>query len=172
MAYVNAPHQNIAYIRTFCYNMWCMDMLRQAEPNDARNLFLWRNDPGTRRMSLQTGEITYEGHLRWFHSKLNDSDCYFYILEHDRIPSGTIRLDRTEGGTFGLSYTIAPDKRGLGLGNTILSLAVAAASHTDGIEKLTAEVKEDNLPSIRCFEKNSFIRIKEENGLYLYERSL
>ncbi len=123
-------------------------------------------------MSLQTGEITYEGHLSWFHSKLNDSDCYFYILEHDGIPSGTIRLDKDEEESFEISYTIAPDKRGLGLGSVILSLAVSAARHMSGIRKLTAEVKKENLPSIRCFEKNSFKITGESESLFHYELTI
>lgn len=138
-----------------------MDNLRKVTENDIDILFEWANDPLTREMSLNSDRISYETHTQWFYKKMQDSNCYFYILEHNGTPAGTIRLDKASDfllpDAYFISYGIAPVFRGMGLGNIILKLIEAEAkSLPSGIRYLVGKVKPENTASVCCFKANNF----------------
>ena len=54
-------------------------------------------------------------------------------------------------------YYVTPDYRGRGLGGKLIKAAIA--DRDEAWETVYAVVKEDNLPSIRTFEKLNFVKI-------------
>ncbi len=70
--------------------------LRKVEIKDAKTLFDWSNEEDARKNSLSAKPIIWEDHLVWLKGKLNDQNCYFYILTDGTIDYGTIRLAYNE----------------------------------------------------------------------------
>ena len=142
-----------------------MIYLREATTEDRDLLYEWANDPETRRASFHTEKIAYEEHCRWFDKILNDENELQYILVDQDEPVGQVRLT-LEGEDAVVSYSIAPDKRGLGYGKEIIRLTQDLARRHSDIHRLVAQVKPSNPASILCFENCGF---EEEYRQYTYE---
>jgi RimJ/RimL family protein N-acetyltransferase len=139
--------------------------LRPASPADARLLFNWRNDPVTRRNSLDTGEIAWPDHIRWFSASLSGTDRRLFIAEHGPDPVGTVRLDDA-GDRCTLSWTVAPSHRRRGIGKAIVQRAVVEAN----VAILFASIRDGNVASIRIAEGCGFKRVRCSDGVALYRR--
>ena len=142
-----------------------MIYLREATIKDRDQLYEWANDPETRRASFHTEKIVYEEHCRWFDKILNDESELQYILMNQDEPVGQVRLT-LEGEDAVVSYSIAPDKRGLGYGREIIRLIQEVALKRSDIHRLVAQVKPSNIASVSCFENCGFV---EEYRQYTYE---
>ncbi|MBO4309650.1 MAG: GNAT family N-acetyltransferase [Lachnospiraceae bacterium] len=128
-------------------------ILRKASFEDAKIILEWRNDRVTRENSFSKDIIDYETHIKWFASKLEDENCFMYMMESDEETVGQIRIDRVNG--FGeISYMIAPAKRGMGYGKKILSLI--ENNLPDKVECLLGLVENQNGASKKCFEDNGY----------------
>jgi len=132
---------------------------------DAKALFEWRNDPMTRAASHNTAEIRFEDHLAWLESSLADPSRLLYVAEINGEPVGTVRADQS-GGTWELSWTVAPSRRGSGIGKRIASKL--ALSITDPVR---AEVRSGNIASMRIAEHVGMRFAREVDGFLHYERA-
>lgn len=151
--------------------------LREVTTQDMTILFDWTNDPVTRKNSFQTEPVLWEEHIMWLNRKLNDENCFFYIMTDGDENYGTIRLDyHQEESSALISFSIDSKYRGHGLGNHLLALAEKKASEvsTDNIviKTLIGEVKKENVVSSKCFEKNGYILKSEENGEYVFVKNI
>lgn len=115
--------------------------IRPAQMSDADILFQWRNDPLTREMSKNRDPVSWETHIKWLAGRLARSEPHLYIAEID-CPVGTFRLDGDE-----ISYTVAPESRGKGLG----LLMLCKVHEMFGPRR--AEIYERNTASIKIAEK-------------------
>lgn len=132
-------------------------MLRKATKKDSRRLFDWRNDKETRQQSLNTALIKRPAHEQWLAKSLVNPDRQLFIFEEKGTPAGTCRIDReTENGreVFELSWTIAPEQRGKGLGKKMLGELLALETLQNNLVK--AVVKGENLASVKMVEKLGF----------------
>lgn len=142
--------------RSDCY-------LRKAQPEDIDLLFEWANDRETRLNSFNTQTITRSEHERWFASMMKDPYRIQYIMMHEDVPVGQIRLDITDQEAE-ISYTIAPLQRGKGFGCQIIALAMKQIKvDTPDVTRLRGQVKPHNSASMACFRRNGFT---EDNGTY------
>lgn len=135
--------------------------IRRATMDDARCLFAWRNDPLTRQMSRNHGPVEWADHIKWLAGVLENSDRILLIGEVDGDPVGTVRFDRVEGHHMcEVSWALNPAYRGHGYGT---KLAVAAC---ETIPKATilAEIRSDNLPTLKMIENCGFKKISESDG--------
>lgn len=150
--------------------------MRRATIEDAAALLSWRNDPVTRRMSLQTDEVPLDRHLRWLERALSTPGRVILIAEDAttgapvgmcRFDIDDVRTDRAE-----ISVNLAPEHRGRGLGGALLGEGIAAfaVSHPS-VVTLTAVIRPSNLASVRLFEAAGFVRTGDEPALLHYERS-
>ncbi len=120
--------------------------LRQATKEDSELLLKWRNDSGTRLSSRNEQEIKKEEHDEWLRRTFRNSNRKLYIAEIDNKPVGTVRADY-DGQYYELSWTVAPEERGKGIGKKMVSLII------ERIKKPTrAEVKINNLASRKIAE--------------------
>lgn len=121
--------------------------IRPCTKDDARLLFDWRNDEGTRAMSGDTSPLSWESHLEWFTIVFSGgfSGRSIYIVENaGGEPIGTVRSDLREDGFTEVSYTIAPEWRGKGFGKRmVLQFAKEHLAST----KLAARIKKGVNPS-------------------------
>lgn len=125
--------------------------LRKASMSDAKMLFEWRNDYTTRLNSTNTEEVLWDSHLKWLENSLNDMNRKIFIAEVDHVAVGTIRVDYLNDHTE-LSWTIAPDSRGMGYGSAMLRQLAGSLGNRD----LWALIKMDNRPSQRMAEAAGF----------------
>lgn len=130
--------------------------LREATYDDWKLLLEWRNDPSTRENSFTQEEIPEHIHKLWFNDSLSNPYRKIYIFESNLIPVGTLRSDYFLNDEYILSWNIAPLQRGKGYGVKILELFLQNKTG-----KFIAEIKPENIASIKMVKKNGFEQIDE-----------
>jgi UDP-2,4-diacetamido-2,4,6-trideoxy-beta-L-altropyranose hydrolase len=137
---------------------------RKAVEWDIQACYLWANDPLVRVQSYNQSSISLQEHTSWFHSKLKDHNCYFYILERNNEPVAQIRFQVSNREAV-VGYLAGKSIRSKGLGTSILSKGVEAfVKDYGGPVTITGYVKKTNIPSQRSFERLAFAR--EEATVY------
>jgi len=145
--------------------------LRRAEPEDRQMYFEWANDPAVRQNSLQSEEIDWGEHCRWFDRQLEADDRELFVAIRQERPVGQIRWTRTESGEWSVAFSVAAEARGGGLGREIVRLG-AARMRAAGHQHFVATVKLDNPASARCFERLGWRRSEDvEAGLVFFRSS-
>lgn len=137
--------------------------LRTATMEDAKQLHEWRNDLLTRQNSINMDEVPWENHVAWLEKSLASPDRTLLVAEQDERPVGTVRIDR-EDGVLELSWTVAPDARGNGVGQKMVALC---ADQTEG--PLVAHIKRENRASQRIAEAAGF-RLEKDGELQIWRR--
>jgi CMP-N-acetylneuraminic acid synthetase/RimJ/RimL family protein N-acetyltransferase len=129
--------------------------LRLARRADRELLWRWRNDPDTRRGSLDQREIPREEHAHWFEDTLARADRRLYLAVVDGADVAAARLDVT-GREAIVSITVAPERRGQGFAAPVLVALAREAADGLGIARLVAQVRPENAASRRAFESAGF----------------
>jgi RimJ/RimL family protein N-acetyltransferase len=133
-------------------------ILRKVTIEDAKILLDWRNDPMTRAQSINGGEIKPEDHLVWLQKSLSNPDRFLFIATDETgALFGNCRIDKElEDGReiYELSWTIAPEWRGKGLGKTMLG-ELLKETVLKG-KRLKAVIKRDNVASAKIAERFGF----------------
>ena len=86
--------------------------VRPAQDDDARDIFAWRNDEVTRKMSHSMNEIDWASHLNWYLSSLGNPNrclliCYLpKTMKHLLSIKGT--LQRTHSYDFWMNLAFRP----------------------------------------------------------------
>lgn len=128
-------------------------VLRPATMDDAETLFRWRNDPVTRENSISQNIVPWDNHVAWLSASLKRPDRT--ILIAGSIPVGTVRFD-TIGDITEMSWTIAPEARGKGVGFQMVSAASEGKS-------LVAKILKHNIASQKIAEKAGFVMLKDSD---------
>lgn len=141
--------------------------LRDATPEDADCLLLWRNDAKTRAASFQDKMVSQAEHRDWLKNSLVDSDRLILIAELDRRAVGMLRFDKLTNYTALISILIAPQDQNKGFARTVLSLGVKMRPF--GCQNFTAEIKPDNIQSQRLFQNAGFQQTQRHEGRLIYD---
>lgn len=128
--------------------------LRVATIQDAEVVLEWRNDKASRENSFSKGIIDLDSHMKWYQRKLQDDNCYLYILMDNDERIGQVRIDLVNG-IGEISYMIAPEKRGNGYGKAIISLC-DSVKDVMGAKAYMGLVNNDNEASKKCFVNNGY----------------
>jgi UDP-2,4-diacetamido-2,4,6-trideoxy-beta-L-altropyranose hydrolase len=131
---------------------------RLATEVDAELLLAWRNDPVTRKYSLQTEPVALADHEAWLAATLRNHDCLLLVGAIGAEPVGTVRFDRLADGAQRVSITVSPDWRGRAIGHSLLRAACRQVAPS----RLVAEIREDNVPSQRLFRGCGFRRTADD----------
>lgn len=137
-------------------------VLRPATMNDWPLLLKWRNDPATRAASRSQQVIDEATHREWLQRCLADDRRSLLVAERASCPVGTVRLDFDE--ECELSWTVAPEFRGQGIGSRMVRLVVASVSTS-----VRAEARRDNPASCRIAERAGLTE-SEQNGDWIIFR--
>lgn len=138
-----------------------MIFLRPATMEDAELLYRYRTDSVTRAMFLTDGPSSRDAHDQWLAMALRiDTAPCLYIAERGGVPVGTGRFDRQANGEAWVSITIAPECRGKGYAEPLLT-ALAEEARRHGCVALRATIKSENLPSLRAFLAAGFRPVGE-----------
>jgi UDP-4-amino-4,6-dideoxy-N-acetyl-beta-L-altrosamine N-acetyltransferase len=132
----------------------------------------WRNDPVARQMSRSIDPISWEQHQRWFQQAVSDPKIQILIASRAGIAIGMVRLELIEERVAEVNININPALRGKGFGQLLLNKASQYAFETMQIDALYAEVKPENVPSIKIFEGAGFHFERERDGLLTYRKQL
>lgn len=130
--------------------------LRRAVQDDAKQLLDWANDPVTRQASFNAEPIPWETHVGWFNRRLEDENCAFFIATDGEHDLGTVRFDRREPDVTEISFSLAPDARGRGLGSKLIRFASFTVFDAGFCGEVRGWVKDTNVPSLRGFERAGF----------------
>jgi len=134
-------------------------IFRPAIINDAKLLLSWRNDPETRKQSINMEEVPLEKHIEWLEKSLTNPNRKLLIAIIGEEPVGTIRLD-IEKPYAELSWTVAPTARGRGVGTKIVKEAVQLFNRS-----LKAKIKPGNLASMKIAESAGFHKVSENSEI-------
>jgi len=145
------------------------NIIRKAEKEDAKRVWEIRNHPLARKNSGSTEVIPLENHILWFEKKyFSDQDNHCFILENeDKEEIGYCRFDFDhENDNHIVSIAIDPENHGKGMGHELLDKTLKIFK-TEKV--ILAEIKKDNIPSVKLFEKNGFEIYREDDENYYYK---
>lgn len=137
-------------------------VLRVAGLQDSGFVWYWRNDPVTRRNSINTESVPWSSHRDWYSEQLSDPDTRIFILEHPIDgPLAQARYQKQEAEVAEVHVTVAPASRGRGLGTRLLRESAPEAFKSLAVQALRAIVKQDNASSARAFERAGYRKTGE-----------
>ncbi|WP_448699652.1 UDP-2,4-diacetamido-2,4,6-trideoxy-beta-L-altropyranose hydrolase [Mucilaginibacter sp. AW1-3] len=128
--------------------------LRKANINDIEKTFAWANNTDIRKFFYNKEAIPYDVHKKWFVSKLQSADCFYYVGEYENNLFGSIRFD-VKGNVATISYLIDPAYQNKGLGTILLKkgLNVLLEEADIDIHVIEGEVLAENSASVKVFKK-------------------
>jgi len=131
--------------------------LRPVRESDCQRLWDWANDPEVRQVSFSQRQISWEEHVTWFKTKLNDPSTFIFIgVDREDVPIGQIRF---EGGEDGRVISAVVDKkyRNRGYGSFLIERASKKILETDSsVKRVYAYIKEGNEVSAQAFINAGF----------------
>ena len=134
-------------------------MIRRGNLEDFDILFKWINDEDVIKFSRYGKEMNLEE----FNSYFDDRIDKLFILEEDLFPIGQICYDLIDNEGI-INYCVDKEERGKGYGKELVKYLVAfAKENIEEIDKLSAFVHTNNIPSIKIFESLGFIREVEKD---------
>ena len=148
-----------------------MISLRLANLSDSKEVFNWRNDITTRKMSHTNDIIDWQEHNHWFDSNLESkSQCLLicYIEEtHEKVAAVRFNL---QNNIAIISINLSPSMRGKGFAVPCLNGAIDYfISKFSSLSIIEAEIKPVNLASIKAFEAVGFVLNRQDKEIQYYK---
>lgn len=133
----------------------------------------WANDPATRASAFQPQRISPEGHHAWLARRLGDQGLFrlFMIETANGVEVGQVRFERSEDAWI-ISYSLAREFRGLGLGSAVLQLALDALQQAVGSTVVAGFVRPENTASRRVFDRLHFTAARVDDKAIEFRRHL
>lgn len=137
---------------------------------DIKLVYQWYKDPVTRSMSVNQKAVAYKTFLAKF--KLAEETAFImpkiYKVEGRKV--AFVSFDNVAIGEVEININMNPEERGKKLSSVIIDTAVKNAFN-QGMNKVYARIKQENIISIRAFEKAGFKHIrKDDEGLMVFVR--
>lgn len=145
--------------------------IRQATVEDSEDIWVWRNDPITREMSLNAEMVPFESHQKWYQKALESSNRMIYIAEIDNHKVGMLRFDRLNDSdsVWEVSINTNPEFRGQGYGKALLSSGLKYFCEQQNPQKIVATVLEGNAASVKIFNSNGFSLVSNQSSVLTFE---
>ena len=140
-------------------------IIRKADQLDCNDVFDWRNDPLSIKMSHQSEQVSWNEHLVWFNDSLKDPSRAMFICEDPASNSkvGIVRYDLLDNSCT-VSINLAPDMRGKGFSAICLTDSIdIVRKQFPHIKVINATIKSSNIKSQKSFTKAGFV-FKEKSG--------
>jgi RimJ/RimL family protein N-acetyltransferase len=143
--------------------------IRVASIKDSKDIFDWRNDELTRKMSQTTDIVEWEGHSAWFASSLENKNRLILLCEsiNDSKKIAVVRFDVNSRRAL-VAINLSPEMRGKGISKQCLRLSIENFKNEyPHVDALDAEIKPENIASQRVFKSIGFVNIRDDlNTLY------
>jgi len=132
--------------------------LRRVREEDGHLIWEWANDSGVRTGSFFPSPILWEDHMKWFHSKLKNPHCLFYIaLNEEDVPIGQVRYDVKDDEAI-VSISVGSSFRGKRYGKEIMELSSRKLFRVLDAKCIRSYVKMGNEASARMFLEAGFTK--------------
>ena len=108
--------------------------------------------------------ITENDHKLWLRNLLEDKSRILFIAQEDGKDVGSVRADFDQSsGLYELSWSVASNERGKGMGTKMVKLMAEKLNR-----KIRAEIKKENVPSIKIAEHVGMKFHHESDGILHY----
>ena len=138
--------------------------LRPAEPDDAKNIWFWRNHPDARAASFDPEPIPYEDHVIWYQKRLDDEGNVFLIIQDDDDRNVGYARFLIEGDKAEISIALAKEAQGRRLGSASILAASNCVLEQRSVRSITAQIKVGNAISERAFRRAGYRTSKDFTG--------
>lgn len=146
--------------------------IRKVKSEDMEEVFILSNQDYVRKFSINKEKIKWDDHINWFNRVIQRDNCVFYVVvdEKDNF-LGQIRFN-IENNEAIVSISLSQLITGKGLSRPLLlkSIDNLFAERKD-VNILIAYVSEDNIASLKLFEKAGFSLIGNKDGLLKFTYS-
>lgn len=145
-------------------------LFREIDLSDTDYIVEWRSDPEVYKYFKNPVEITNEQHIDWFQNH--------YLTDDSRIDLMALDANDDRVGVFGLiidgnsaeiSYIVAPNQQHKGFATEGVLRLIKYAIDKYNVSRITAEIKLNNIPSIKLIEKLGFRQLKTHDDFVTYE---
>lgn len=139
---------------------------RDVEDGDCKDLYDWRNHPIVRKNSFNMSAFSFDEHQNWFKGKRQSAGTTIYIGCCQDHKVGAIRFEDEKDG-IKVNVMLNPEYIGKGLGVRLIESGVKKFKEQNKTDKaIIAEIKEDNVASIKAFERAGF---KKSHLTYVFK---
>jgi len=142
---------------------------RAATITDSKDIFEWRNDELTRKMSHTTDILEWEVHSVWFASTLKNKNRLLLLCEdmNDSKKIAVVRFDINSRRAL-VAINLSPEMRGEGVSKQCLNESIKNFKNVfPQVVVLDAEIKLENIVSQRVFKSVGFVNVRDDvNTLY------
>lgn len=143
-------------------------LVRKAKLSDLREIFNWRNDEHTRKMSLNSKYINFEEHKEWFTDSLKNELYKIYIGELGTKKIGICIFYNIKTKNLSeVSINFNPYYRGKGYSKQFLRKSISLYRKNFNTDVI-AKIKSKNLISISIFKNIGFYRLRIDRNKVLY----
>jgi len=138
-------------------------IIRKAEEKDTDLIFSFINENEIRKQSFNSNKIEYPVHLEWFKEKINSDDYLILVAEEKDTGEflGEIKYNRLDSKSILVGIFVNKKFAGKGLGAKLLQLTTKPALQYFNTEEILAQIKKDNIPSIKAFTKAGYLFERE-----------
>ena len=144
--------------------------IRPVRWEDRFVIWMWRNDPQTRRMERSADYVGWDGFKNWLKGSLSDPNRCLLLADtpHDSLAIAQFTLQLDGAATIGINLN--PRFRGRRLAVDLIENFITEAHRALPFQRLRANVRAENEASRRTFAKTGFCQIDECAGICVYER--
>ena len=135
--------------------------VRLATIEDSLDILSWRNDPTTRYMSFENNIVDKKSHEKWYQNVLKNPNNIMVVGFIGEVKVGVVRFTIKKSEII-ISINMGVDSRGKGLAPILLVASEKFLEKKLGVVKLVAEVKEENVASVKTFLKAGYEHYKKE----------
>lgn len=126
-------------------------MIRKVREEDFNTLYNWINDERVIKNSRYQERKTLNEYRNWFNKKLNHSNSYMFILEHEDKPIGQVNFVIEDREAI-ITFSVDKDNRGCGWGRKLAAHATEFIfNEVDKCDKAVAYINSENKASIKTF---------------------
>ena len=144
---------------------------RAATITDSRDIFEWRNDELTRKMSHTTDILKWEWHSAWFASSLKNKNRLLLLCEdiNDSKKIAVVRFDINYKRAL-VAINLSPEMRGKGISKQCLSKSIENFKNIfPQVVALDAEIRLENIASQRVFKSVGFMNVRDDVTTLYFE---
>ena len=143
--------------------------IRKTMDEDLMPLFTLANDPLVRSASLSSETIKLPTHEQWFKNAMQDPlQLLFTLLDGRAKFLGQLRFDLRQEGQALISISLVPSSRGFSLSEKIIRQGTRIMERLHPNRTILAQIKTENIASIKSFEKAGFSCSKEQDNILYY----
>lgn len=130
---------------------------RLAVGEDYEDFYIMKSDYNNIAWGGFLQKPDYKKFKLWFLKQIDfESNRKIFIVKRENVSVGYFNLEYVDDITSEISYGVISEFTGLGIGTFIVRSATTILD-----KRIVAWVANDNIPSIKCFEKNFFTKTEE-----------